>query len=78
MFNRFTADFAADEPAIHHQSEVPPVSMPSGYTGPAWLPGTGRMIFWTGRVAIGLRHEPPRRVEATVQSGGWVQSLMLG
>lgn len=34
----------------------PPMDLPRGYVGPARLPGSGRLIFWTGRVAIGLRH----------------------
>ena len=34
-------------------------SVPAGYVGPLAIPGTGRLIWWTGRVAIGLRYEPP-------------------
>ena len=37
--------------------------VPPGYRGPVALPGTGRVVYWTGRVAIGLRYEPPRRAE---------------
>ena len=37
--------------------------VPHDYVGPVALPGTGRMIFWTGRIAIGLRYEPPERVQ---------------
>jgi hypothetical protein len=44
------------DPSIQLNSGAPPIDLPSGYVGPAWLPGTGRMIWWTGRVAIGLRH----------------------
>ena len=36
--------------------------VPHDYVGPVALPGTGRMIFWTGRIAIGLRYAPPERV----------------
>ncbi|MEO7243529.1 MAG: hypothetical protein ABIX12_00030 [Rubrivivax sp.] len=57
--------------------EQPPVALPKGYVGPAWLPGTGRMIFWTGRVAIGLRHEAPPHAMLHTSSADWVQSLML-
>jgi len=32
--------------------------VPRGYVGPVALPGTGRMIWWTGRIAIGLRYAP--------------------
>ena len=61
------------------RGDAPPMDVPAGYVGPAWLPGTGRMIWWTGRVAIGLRHSAPRRVEtgAGSVSADWVQSLML-
>lgn len=37
--------------------------VPKGYIGPVALPGTGRMVFWTGRIAIGLRYAPPERVQ---------------
>jgi hypothetical protein len=37
--------------------------VPQGYVGPVALPGTGRMIFWTGRIAIGLRYAQPERVQ---------------
>ncbi|MEP7282057.1 MAG: hypothetical protein ABI696_08770 [Rubrivivax sp.] len=57
--------------------EQPPVALPHGYVGPAWLPGTGRMIFWTGRVAIGLRHAAPPHAMLHTSSADWVQSLML-
>jgi hypothetical protein len=56
----------------------PPVPVPPGHVGPVMLPGTGRMVYWTGRVAIGLRHEPPRRTEMLSQSALWLQDLMLG
>jgi len=36
--------------------------VPQGYVGPVALPGTGRMVFWTGRIAIGLRYAPPERL----------------
>ncbi len=37
--------------------------VPKGYVGPVALPGTGRMVFWTGRIAIGLRYAQPERVQ---------------
>jgi hypothetical protein len=46
--------------------------------GPVVLPGSGRLIWWTGRVAIGLRHQPRPHGEAVSQSALWVQDLMLG
>lgn len=56
---------------------VPPVAIPPGHVGPVVLPGSGRTIWWTGRVAIGLRHQPERRMEQVTQSALWVQGLML-
>jgi hypothetical protein len=53
-----------------------PVAVPEGYTGPLALPGTNRHIYWTGRVAIGLRYEREQRGVLS-QSGHWIQSLML-
>jgi hypothetical protein len=45
---------------IHHSEAAPPwPTMPKGYVGPLLLPGTGRLVFWTGRVAIGLLHQAP-------------------
>lgn len=37
--------------------------VPKGYVGPVALPGTGRIVFWTGRIAIGLRYAPNERTE---------------
>ena len=37
--------------------------VPKDYIGPVALPGTGRMVFWTGRIAIGLRYAAPERVQ---------------
>lgn len=49
-----------------HLSPPPPFEkgwVPKGYVGPVALPGTGRMVFWTGRIAIGLRYAPEARVQ---------------
>ena len=56
---------------------MPPVQVPPGHVGPVVLPGTGRMVWWTGRVAIGLRHQPTHHFGPVTQSALWVQSLML-
>ena len=66
------------DPAILRSNLAPPIALPTGYVGPAWLPGTGRMIWWTGRVAIGLRHQAQRRVESNAHSSVWVQAMLLG
>lgn len=55
----------------------PPVQVPPGHIGPVVLPGTGRMVWWTGRVAIGLRHQPTRNFGPITQSAMWIQSVML-
>ena len=46
------------------------------HVGPVALP-TGRVVWWTGRVAIGLRHERDRRLEPQSRSAQWIQELML-
>jgi len=61
---------------IDHSSVAPPVPIPTGHVGPFVIPGTGRTVWWTGRVAIGLRHQP-QRFEPVAQSSLWVQKLML-
>lgn len=62
---------------IRTNNEMPPVQVPAGHVGPVTLPGTGRTVWWTGRVAIGLRHQPTRNFGPITQSALWVQSLML-
>lgn len=64
--------------AIRAHDDSPPVEIPPGHVGPVVLPGSGRLIWWTGRVAIGLRHQPERHYEMPSQSALWVQELMLG
>ena len=59
-------------------SSAPPVDIPPGHVGEFVIPGTGRRVWWTGRVAIGLRHQPVRSMETTTQSSMWIQNLMLG
>ena len=64
--------------SIQHSASAPPFSVPPGHVGPVVLPGTGRLVWWTGRVAIGLRHQPRAHGEPVSQSALWVQHLMLG
>jgi len=54
------------------------LAIPPGYCGPLALPGTGRVVWWTGRVAIGLRHEARASSQAMSSSALWVQALLLG
>lgn len=75
-------DLQYDEPQessdfIRLSDSGPPIPVPPQYVGPVMLPGTGRMVYWTGRVAIGLRHVAPRRHDLLSQSSLWLQDLML-
>jgi len=62
---------------IDNNASAPPVTIPPGHVGEFVIPGTGRRVWWTGRVAIGLRHQPERCIEPTTQSSAWIQALML-
>ena len=62
---------------IRTHEASPPVPIPPGHIGPVVLPGTGRMVWWTGRVAIGLRHQATRNFGPVTQSAIWVQNLLL-
>lgn len=48
-------------------------SVPRGYKGPITLP-SGRVVYWTGRVAIGIRHAPSR-CDTPSRCALWLQSL---
>jgi hypothetical protein len=63
--------------AIHLHDDAPPVQIPPGHVGPVVLPGSGRLVWWTGRVAIGLRHQPQRHFAVPSRSALWLQALML-
>ena len=53
------------------------MAMPPGQVGEYVIPGTGRLVWWTGRVAIGLLHQPQRYFEPVSKSSLWLQQLML-
>jgi len=72
-----TQDAVQGGSQIRTNEAAPPIHIPHGHVGPVVLPGTGRMVWWTGRVAIGLRHQPTRNFGPITQSALWVQSLML-
>ena len=79
MSNQVTSSqCGAAQTATHLNSALPLVEIPPGHVGPVVLPGSGRMIWWTGRVAIGLRHESGRHYEMPSQSALWLQNLMIG
>jgi hypothetical protein len=70
-------DKQTGQQSIYHAASAPPFDVPRGHVGPFVIPGTGRMVWWTGRVAIGLRHQPVRCMEPLAQSALWIQQLML-
>ena len=79
MSNQVTSSLpSAAQTAIHLNGSLPLVEIPSGHIGPVVLPGSGRLIWWTGRVAIGLRHENKGYHAVPSQSALWVQNLMIG
>lgn len=69
---------SAQPHAFDHATSTPPIDIPPGHVGEFVIPGTGRRVWWTGRVAIGLRHQPVRNFETTSQSALWIQRVMLG
>jgi hypothetical protein len=78
MVNELHGSLPSHRHGIDHSSSAPPVTIPPGHVGPFVIPGTGRLVWWTGRVAIGLRHQPERCFEPVAQSSLWIQRLMLG
>lgn len=78
MFSEIDFNGPSQRNRIDHNSAAPPVAIPPGHVGPFVIPGTGRMVWWTGRVAIGLRHQPERSFAPITTSSLWVQHLLLG
>jgi hypothetical protein len=70
----------ARQPRIQPVDACPAgVAIAPGHVGLVSLPGTGRTVWWTGRVAIGLRHEASHGASRAVSSSAlWIQSLLLG
>jgi hypothetical protein len=60
-----------------HADDGLPLAIPNGHVGPVVLPETGRTVWWTGRVAIGLRHRPSPLAQKVPLSTLWVQDVML-
>ncbi len=58
-------------------SELASISVPEGHIGPVLLSETGRLVWWTGRVAIGLRYEPLSREVPHGQYAEWLQDVLL-
>ena len=78
MFSEPRDTTSAQHRGIEHSSSAPPVTIPPGHVGEFVIPGTGRQVWWTGRVAIGLLHRPERCIEPSTQSSLWIQELILG
>lgn len=55
----------------------PPCALPPDHVGLVTLPGTTREVWWTGRVAIGLRFERERAPGCMGQSAEWLQRVLL-
>ncbi|HMO47969.1 MAG TPA: hypothetical protein PKB14_18310 [Rubrivivax sp.] len=77
-----TTRVAADDLFVRHSSELLKcgergIDIPRGHVGPVLLSDTGRTVWWTGRVAIGLRWQAPRHAGATSRSALWIQDVML-
>ena len=62
---------------VRHAGAQPPCALPPGHVGLVTLPGTSREIWWTGRVAIGLRFEGHRAPGGISQSAEWLQRVLL-
>jgi hypothetical protein len=62
---------------LQRPASARPLTVPPGHVGPFALPGTGRVVWWTGRVAIGLRHQREQRFGPLQQSALWIQALTL-
>ncbi len=63
---------------IEPSASMPPAQIPPGHVGEFVMPGTGRLVWWTGRVAIGLLYQPQRKFETSSRSSLWLQDVMIG
>jgi hypothetical protein len=64
---------------LYTPADAPPVPVPPGYRGWLMLPGTGRLVYWTGRICIGLRHDVrSQRCDLPSRDALTLQSLVLG
>ena len=72
-----SSEHTASRFEIDRNAAVPPMAIPPGHVGEFVIPGTGRRVWWTGRVAIGLLHQPEGRFGSSTQSALWIQDLLL-
>ena len=62
--------------SIRSNASCMPDLIPKGHIGAVVLPGSNRTVWWTGRVAIGLRYER-QTLGAMNRSAEWLQSLLV-
>jgi len=63
---------------ISMQPDGAPCPVPEQATpGLVALPGTGRLVWWTGRVAIGLRYQRAGEGTSTSSTSAWLQNVLL-
>jgi len=61
--------------ALELNSDKPLIEIPQDYKGPVTIPDTGRIVYWTGKVAIGLLHKPANNHMQGSQAV-WLQKLL--
>jgi len=62
--------------AVKPKQAIPPRNIAPDYKGPVTLSETGREVFWTGTVAIGLNHVPARH-DMHSESTDFIQRVLL-
>ncbi len=60
------------------RSAAPVAAFPLGHVGEFVIPATGRRVWWTGRVAIGLRYQPERFMAPLALDGSRGNALAEG
>lgn len=77
MMTRTASEACARLPHNLGSIDLLGLDVPADHVGPLLLSQTGRSVWWTGRVAIGLRYEPPLRRDPCTDSALWLQDVML-
>lgn len=67
---------ARSQREIHRLDTTRPDGIPAAYVGLATLPGSGRLVYWTGKVAVGLRYQRQAQVDIG-QHAELIQSALL-
>jgi hypothetical protein len=58
----------------HHECHIEVQRL---YRRPVQLSQTGRTVWWTGRVAIGLRYQGAGHCQTQGQNALWLQGMLL-